>query len=223
MSQAPKKDNFTKYLVVGIIVAVAAMMIIPTVISKTKKVELVYPSAVSADAGYGIVLNGDVTGVPTVDLYEDFQCPICQQFEALNTQYISSLVTEKKAKVVYHIMSFIGEESVRAANAAACAVETNQFLDFHNALYANQPKTENSGEWSNDRIIAIAAASGITSPSFASCVKDKKYSAWVNKAAEAASKDGVNSTPTVKVNGKEIDRDTEYFDAAKFQAAIARG
>jgi protein-disulfide isomerase len=31
----------------------------------------------------------------------------------------------------------------------------------------------------------------------------------------------VNSTPTVKINGKEIDRNTEYMDPVKFKAALA--
>jgi protein-disulfide isomerase len=54
-------------------------------------------------------------------------------------------------------------------------------------------------------------------------VKDMKYEGWVSKVAEAASKSGVNSTPTVFVNGKELDRNTEYFSADKFKAAIERG
>lgn len=222
MTQAPKKDNFTKFLVIGIVVIVAAMMIIPTVISKTKKETLVIPASVSADAGYGIVLNGDATGVPVIEIYEDFQCPICQQFEGINSRYITSLVEEKKAKVVYHILSFIGEESVRAANAAACAANEGKFLNYHNALYANQPKSENSGEWSDQQLFNIASVADVQTASFKKCIEDKTYVTWVEKAAEAGAKAGVNSTPTVFINGKEIDRNTEYFNADKFKAAVER-
>ena len=90
-------------------------------------------------------------------------------------------------------------------------------------MYANQPATENSGTWTSDRLIAIAGAVGIKSDSFNSCVKDMKYEGWVGKVAEAGSKAGVNSTPTVFVGGKEIDRNTEYFSADKFKAAVERG
>jgi protein-disulfide isomerase len=96
-------------------------------------------------------------------------------------------------------------------------------VDFHLGLYANQPGTENSGEWSSERLIAIGEASGLTSDSFKSCVKEMKYEGWVAKVAEAGSKAGVNSTPTVFVNGKEIDRNSEYFNADKFKAAVERG
>jgi protein-disulfide isomerase len=222
-SSKPGKDNFTRYLVIGVVVLVLGIMVIPTFLSKTKSVSQVIPSTVSAADGYAVVFNSEVKNVPVVDIYEDFQCPICQQFEGLNGKYISSLVSEKKATVKFHILSFIGPESVRAANASACANDEGKFVDFHNALYANQPATENSGTWTNDRLIAIAGAVGIKSDSFNSCVKDMKYEGWVGKVAEAGSKAGVNSTPTVFVGGKEIDRNTEYFSADKFKAAVERG
>jgi protein-disulfide isomerase len=222
-SSKPGKDNFTRYLVIGVVVLVVGIMLVPTVLSKTKSVSQVIPSTVSAADGYAVVFNSELKNVPVVDVYEDFQCPICQQFEGLNGKYVTSLVSDKKATVKYHILSFIGPESVRAANASACANDEGKFVDFHNALYANQPTTENSGAWTSDRLIAIAGAVGIKSDSFNSCVKDMKYEGWVGKVAEAGSKAGVNSTPTVFVGGKEIDRNTEYFSADKFKAAVERG
>lgn len=205
------------------VVAVLAIMVIPTVLSQNKSVSQEIPSSVSADDGYAIAFNTEDANLPVVDIYEDFQCPICQQFEGLNGEYINNLITEKKAAVRFNILSFLGDESVRAANAAACSNDENKFLDFHLGLYANQPTAENSGEWSSDRLIEIGKAVGITSESFKSCVKDMKYEGWVAKVAEAGQKSGVNSTPTVFVNGKEIDRNTEYFNADKFKAAVERG
>lgn len=219
----PGKDNFTRNLVIGVVVAVIGIMVVPTVLSKNKTVSQEIPATVSADNGYAISFNTEVADLPVVDVYEDFQCPICQQFEGLNGQYLNSLITEKKATVKFHILSFIGEESVRAANAAACANDEDKYLDFHLGLYANQPGAENSGQWTSERLIAIGEVAGIKSESFKSCVNNMTYEGWVGKVAEAASKAGVNSTPTVFVNGKELDRNTEYFNAEKFKAAVERG
>ncbi|MEY4497094.1 MAG: hypothetical protein RLZZ364_399 [Actinomycetota bacterium] len=219
----PGKDNFTRYLIIGVVVLVVGIMVIPTVLSKSKGVSNAIPSGISADNGYAIAFNEELTDAPVVDVYEDFQCPICKEFEALNGQYINSLVTEKKAVVRFHTLSFLGTESVRAANAVACANEEGKFLDYHLSLYANQPAVENSGEWSNDRLISIAETVGLTSESFKSCVNDLKFEGWVGNVADAGAKSGINSTPTVLVGGKAIDRNTEYFDAAKFKAAVERG
>jgi protein-disulfide isomerase len=216
-------DNFTRYLVIGVVVLVAAIMIVPTFLSKNKPVSQAIPATVSAANGYAIEFNTADKSLPVVDIYEDFQCPICQQFEALNGKYITSLVEQKKAAVRFHVLSFLGQESVRAANGAACANDENKFLAYHLSMYANQPTTENSGAWSTDRILAIADAAGIKGSQFESCVKDMKYEGWVSKVAEAGNKAGVNSTPTVFVNGKEIDRNSEYFNADKFKAVVERG
>lgn len=220
--KSPKpKDNFTRYLVIGVVVLVAGIMLVPTILEKTgNTTPAAIPSTVNADNGYGITFNKELTGLPVVDIYEDFQCPICQQFEGVNMKYIDSLITEKKAVVTFHVLSFLGEESVRAANASACAADEGKFLAFHNTMYANQPKSENSGEWSAERIIAIGKVAGVTGSKFESCVKDGTYNGWVEKVAVAGAKSGVNSTPTVFVNGKEINRNTDYFDQAKFKAAV---
>jgi protein-disulfide isomerase len=221
-NQKPGKDNFTRNLVIAVVVGVLLIMLVPTLLSKQTNSSAKIPSSVSADRGYGIVFNDELKGVPVLDIYEDFQCPICGQFEKLQGDYIESLITAKKATVVYHTLSFLGPESVNAANAAACSADQGKFLQYHRALYANQPQ-ENSGAWSTDVLGVLGQAAGIMSKKFTSCVNDMAYQGWVNNVAAAGAKANVNSTPTVFINGKEIDRKTEYFDAAKFKAAVERG
>jgi len=221
-NQKPGKDNFTRNLVIAVVVGVVLIMLVPTLLSKQTNTSAKIPASVSADRGYGIVFNGDLKGVPVLDIYEDFQCPVCAQFEKLQGDYIESLISAKKATVVYHTLSFLGPESVNAANAAACSADQGKFLQYHRALYANQPQ-ENTGVRSTDVLGVLGQAAGIMSKKFTSCVNDMAYQGWVNNVAAAGAKANVNSTPTVFINGKEIDRKTEYFDAAKFKAAVERG
>ncbi|MEN9687260.1 MAG: hypothetical protein RL381_272 [Actinomycetota bacterium] len=223
MAKTPaKKDNFTRNLVIAIVIGVLLIMLVPTLLSKQTNTSAAIPASVSSDHGYGIVFNKDLTGVPVVDIYEDFQCPICMQFEKLQGSYIESLIADKKATVVYHTLSFLGPESINAANAAACSADEGKFLGYHRVLYANQPQ-ENSGAWTNDALALIGSSAGITSEKFKSCVKDMSYEGWVSNVAAAGAKANVNSTPTVFINGKEIDRNTEYFSLEKFKAAVERG
>jgi protein-disulfide isomerase len=221
-NQKPGKDNFTRNLVIAVVVGVVLLMLVPTVLSKRTNSTAAVPASVSAENGYGIVFNGDLTSVPVLDIYEDFQCPICAQFEKMQGDYIESLIKDKKAKVIYHTLSFLGPESINAANAAACSADQNEFLGYHRTLYANQP-AENSGAWTNDVLAVLGQATGITSKKFTSCVNNMDYKGWVSNVAAAGAKANVNSTPTVFINGKEIDRKTEYFSADKFKAAVERG
>jgi protein-disulfide isomerase len=222
MAKQPGKDNFTRNLVIAVVVGVLLIMLVPTLLSKQTDSSASVPASVSADRDYGIVFNGELTGVPVVDIYEDFQCPVCAQFTQLNGPYIESLIAEKKATVVYHTLSFLGPESVNAANAAACSADEGKFLEFHRLLMMNQ-KQENSGAWDNTFLASLGQTAGITSQKFSSCVNKGEYVGWVSNVAAAGAKANVNSTPTVFVNGKEIDRNGEYFDAAKFKAAVERG
>ena len=219
----PGKDNFTRNLVIAVVVGVLLIMLVPTLLSRQTDSSASIPANVSADRGYGVVFNDDLTGVPVIDIYEDFQCPVCAQFTQLNGPYLESLIAEKKATVVYHTLSFLGPESVNAANAAACAADDGKFLEYHRLLMMNQ-KPENSGGWSNNFLASLGQTAGITSQKFSSCVNKGDYVGWVSNVAAAGANANVNSTPTVFVNGKEIDRNaSEYFDAAKFQAAVERG
>ena len=220
--QNPGKDNFTRNLVIAVVLGVTLIMLVPTLISKQTNTSAKIPASVSAERGYGIVFNGELTGVPVIDIYEDFQCPVCAQFEAAQGDYLESLISDKKATVVYHTLSFLGPESIAAANAAACSADEGKFLDFHKLLYATQPK-ENSGAWTNAALAAAGQSAGITSKKFTECVNKGEYSEWVGNVANESAKNNINSTPTVFINGKELARGNAYYDRGQFKAAVEKG
>lgn len=204
------------------IASIALVVVVGVVVSISKNATKGHasapPSAVKAD-GYGLVFNP--LAKPVIDVWEDFQCPACGQFEKVNGTYLNEVVKLGKAKVVFHTLSFIGPESTTLANAGACADKTGQYLEFHSYVYDHQVR-ENSGYWGKGSVIAGGKAAGITSPEFASCVSDGTYSAWVQNIASDGASKNINQTPTVLVNGKEIDRKSgTYVDAALFKAALA--
>jgi protein-disulfide isomerase len=217
----PGKDNFTRNLVIGVVLGVVLIMLVPTVISKQTKTSAKIPANVSAERGYVIVFNGDLKGVPVLDLYEDFQCPSCARFEGTQGQYLESLIADKKATVVFHTLSFIGTESIIAANAGACSADEGKFLALHKLLYQTQPQ-ENSGAWTTEALIAAGGSVGIKSKAYKDCVTNGTYADWVTNVQASAAKADVNSTPTVFITGKQLDRNA-YYDPALFAAAVERG
>jgi protein-disulfide isomerase len=215
------KDNFTRNLVIAVVVGVALIMLVPTILSKQTDTSAAIPASVSAEDGYGIVFNKELTGVPFIEIYEDFQCPACARFESIAGEYIEELITTKKAKVAFHTLSFLGGESQIAANAAACAADEGKFLQLHKTLMANQP-SENSGAWTSSYFSTLGLGLGISSPEYDKCISTNKYKGWVNNVAEEGSQRNINSTPTVLINGKEIDRDTAYASLGDFMLAIEK-
>jgi protein-disulfide isomerase len=214
-------DKGTRNLVIGMVLFIVAVGIIFSFISNRASSNFAIPAAVSEADGYGIVLNP--TATPTIDIWVDYQCPACRSFEVLNGGYINEIIAQKKAKVVFHPLTFIGAESIIAANAAACAADENKFVDMNLALFQNQAGSENSGKWQGDVMLAIGESIGIKSESFKQCVREGNYVKWTRNVTDASASKNVNSTPTIRINGKDLDRNTEYGDPVKFKAALAAG
>jgi hypothetical protein len=214
-------DKGTRNLVIIMVSFIVVIGVVFSLISSRSNTSATVPASVSAADGYGIVLNPNTK--PTIDVYIDYQCPICRTFEILNGGYLNEVIAQNKAKVVYHPMTFIGPESILAANAAACAADENKFVGMNLALFQDQSTSENSGKWQGDALLNIGKSIGIESAKFEKCIKDGSYINWTGNVAAASAKANVNGTPTIFVNGKELDRNSEYADPVKFKAALAAG
>jgi protein-disulfide isomerase len=212
--QAKSGDNVTRWIVIAMVSLVVVTGVVFSMMNQNNKESSALAalddykskgtivSTIDVDNGSAITFNSGLT--KTVDVWEDPQCPACKSFEEASGEYIDSLVRDKKATVRFHVLSFLGDESVRAANASFCAADEGQYLDFHKALYRVQSPLENSGFWSNETLIAIGKKVGITSEKFATCVTDGQKVNLVQANSESMSKYGVQGTPTVFIDGIKV-------------------
>jgi protein-disulfide isomerase len=228
--QAQSGDNVTRWIVVAMVSLVVVTGVVFSYFSQDKeqttslasldgfKVNAALASTIDTDNGSAITFN---PGLPTtIDIWEDPQCPVFKYFEDANGEYIDSLIREKKATVRFHVLSFLGDESVRAANASFCAANEDRYLDFHKAIYRVQSPLENSGFWSNANLVSIGEKVGITSDTFTNCVSDGQKVDLVKAHYDSMAKYGVQGTPTVFINGKLWERTTSEFNPDEFRAAV---
>lgn len=228
--QAKAQDNTTRWIVIAMVLLVVVTGVVFSLMSQNNKenaslaaldgtkLKAAVTATIDTANGSAIVLNPGQAKV--IDVWEDPQCPICKNFEDANGDYIESLVRDNKATVRFHVLSFLGDESVRAANASFCAADEGQYLDFHHALYAVQSPLENSGFWSNEKLIAIGKKIGISSTKFSDCVRKGSKIALVKANYDSMEKFGVKGTPTVFINGKLWERKSPDFNLAEFKAAV---
>jgi protein-disulfide isomerase len=165
--------------------------------------------------GTGIAIG---SGPVTVDLYEDFICPACGQFEQRAGGTLDQLVTENKIMIVYHPVAYLDRYSTtgystRSSAASGCAAEGGRFREYTRALFQRQPPEGGPG-LSNDELIGIAGTVGLDQDRFAGCVRDGIYRSWTRHVTETASQTGVNGTPTVLVAGRPVEPTTEAITAA---------
>lgn len=149
-------------------------------------------------------------GAPvTLDVYEDFQCPVCGTYSmTIEPILVSQYVTPGNLRIVHHDLGILGrggadDESVLAARGAYCANEQDRYWDYSHWIYNNQDG-ENAGGFRRERLTAIAEAAGVERVAFSTCLDDAATVAAVDKANAEAGVLAINSTPTMYLGGKQI-------------------
>jgi protein-disulfide isomerase len=180
------------------------------------------PAGVVGGTGGGILVNPTTakSNAPTLDLYEDFQCPTCANLERVMGAQIASMAKAGDVKLVVHTMSFLdgnlkNDSSSRAANAAACAADAGKFLEYHATVFAAQPVKEGAG-YTDAQLTEFAKQAGITGPALTTwqkCATSGQHDSYVQDVETSSGKAGVTSTPTVKLNGKDITSTLTTADA----------
>ena len=169
----------------------------------------------------GIVVVGKADAGVTLDVYEDFLCPACRQFEETFAGDIEKHVADGTVKVRYHMLPMLNEQSdppgysMDSANAGLCAADAGKFPQFHKSLFADQPE-EGSRGWDRQQLAKLGNDLGITDESFTACVTSGTYDAQVQKnfdevkAAPYLQQEFPNGskgfgTPTIAVDEKVVD------------------
>jgi protein-disulfide isomerase len=159
---------------------------------------------------------GDDAAPVKIDVYSDFQCPNCLRFwDTVLPGLVADDIGTGKAQLIYHDFAFLGPESFAAADGARCADQQDRFWQFHDYVFANQGD-ENSGALSDARLAQMAAAVGLDTAKWSTCIQDRATDAAVRQETAAGQARGVNGTPTVFVNGSKL----PSYDLGTIEAAI---
>lgn len=144
---------------------------------------------------------GTVDAEVTVDLYEDFHCPHCVDFEADYGQLLADAQRTGTIRLQIFPMSFIDAGSAAAANGFACAAEAGFAEPFYAGLFAND-----SLDWSDSQLDQLAArAAGTVPADFSACVADRRHAGWADSIDAAAAAAGVTGTPAMFIDGQAVD------------------
>ena len=170
----------------------------------------------------GAMAVGNAKAKVTIQMYEDFQCPVCKDFEQANAAQLAAWAADGTARLEYHPVAILDRYSstnysTRALNAAAAVfnVDPALFVKYHSLLYANQP-AENSAGLPDSQLIDLAVQAGAQRTAIESPITTEKYKGWTLKVTDDFSVKGLTGTPTVIVNGKQL----ADWSPAKLKAAV---
>ena len=116
----------------------------------------------------------------------------------------------------------LGDESVRAAEAAECAGEQDRFWEYHDTLFDNWDG-ENEGAFADTNLVEFASIVGIDEAAFVECLDSRRYLERIGQHRQLAESINVSRTPTVIVDNQII-ADLREFEtyAEQLELAILR-
>ena len=141
-------------------------------------------------------------GAPVkITLYEDFHCPHCADFEEEFGPTLTAAQNAGTVRVELYPMAFIDQGSSAAANAMACATEVGFGQRYYRGLFANHTL-----QWSDSQLLDLAGTvGGSAAEPFGTCVRDDARAGWVSAINAAAEANGVKGTPTLFVDGEQVE------------------
>ena len=213
--RAEQQKREQRRRLITIVAVLAAMVLIvggAVLVSKLQKdkQEQDIENAVQ-DAGsseHGVTVGPD-DAPHTIVIYEDFLCPYCGELEKQTHEKLQELADDGKVQVEYRPFNLLGGSdpdsySVRSLNAFAAVLDAAGAKDakvMHDLLYANQP-SESGPFPSDDDLLDLAVQAGASEDEVKDDIENGGQMDWVTAATSAAQKAGVNSTPTVLLDGK---------------------
>ncbi len=155
-------------------------------------------------------VKGD--GKVTIVEYADFECPACRVYAAT----LNSVYEEFKDKIrIIHkqfpldngcnpqIPRVFHAHSCYASLMALCAGEQGKYWEMYDFLFENLAEKKTFSETRNS-LKAGAPALGLDEISLSQCVEEGRYLPKIEADINESLKVGIEGTPTVFVNGKQV-------------------
>jgi protein-disulfide isomerase len=173
--------------------------------------------------------DGDTLGLSTapvlIELYSDFQCPACKLFATerlpvLLNDFIKAGIVRIDAKDIAFLGTGSPDESLELAVGASCAAEQDRYWEFHDLVFWNQGR-ENRGDHDTAFIQRVADAAELDRAAFDACFARTDIRGPITAATTQALGAGINSTPTLLVNGQKVTGVPAYADLAALIQQLA--
>ncbi len=169
------------------------------------------------------VKGGDDAAVTIVE-FSDFECGYCAK--AFHDLRELERAHGGNIKIVFHhfpldsdcnpqVPARMHKSACLAAIAAECAARFDRFWDYHDRLFNAQDRL------GRDALVETATGLGIDRDRFSACLDDPAARARVTADAAAGAKLGVKSTPTLFINGREVEGALDR-DAYEYVIAMER-
>jgi predicted DsbA family dithiol-disulfide isomerase len=140
-------------------------------------------------------VRGDAAAPITIVEFSDFQCPFCRTSFPIVKQLLEKYAGKIKIAYRDYPLHQIHPQAHIAAEGARCAGEQGKFWEYHDLLFTNQDKLDQTG------LIQHAKTLKLNQRQFETCLGSGKYKPAIEADVQAAAKARVSGTPAFFING----------------------
>jgi protein-disulfide isomerase len=206
-------------MILGVVLVLLVVVVGGFLVNRARDTSSNVSAPAAGTGNYGVAI-GDKNAPHTVVIYEDFLCPYCGELEKRTRDDLAQLADDGKVQVEYRPFNLLGDGeksySYRSAGAFSIVLDKSTpevAKKFHDLLFENQP--DESGPFPKSAELAdLAVEAGADESAVRSAIEGDEGADWVTTATAAAQKAGVQSTPTILLNGEVFQSGTTIDDLA---------
>ncbi len=146
--------------------------------------------------------RGPVDAPVTLVEFSDLQCPHCKEAQPKLDKFMS---TAKNVRLVYQNYPLpMHDWAAKAAAYGDCVARSSNdaFWKFEEGTFDAQ--SDITAANADEKLTAIATAAGVKGADIATCAAKPETAAHVDASVGLGMELGVNSTPTIFINGREV-------------------
>jgi protein-disulfide isomerase len=168
-------------------------------------------------------IMGDANAPVTLVEYSSLTCPHCANFHQMTVPDLKEKYV-KTGKVRYVIREFPLDRIAFAAAAIARCAGSDKFFPFISALYKQQEVWARGEGDPAPRLFNMAKQVGFTQEAFNACLGNKDVIDHIEETRRRGNEVfGVNSTPTIFVNGKKVEGGNSLSDIEAAMSPFLKG
>jgi protein-disulfide isomerase len=134
-------------------------------------------------------------------IYTDFQCGACERLHSqIEPELRDRYVATGEAQIETRVVGALGEESVRAGEAALCAADQRLFPEYQAALFAAWRQMDGDA-YSTGELVALAGTLGLDKEALQRCLDSGCKRPELENNLAMAKAAGVHTLPAVAIGG----------------------
>ena len=168
------------------------------------------PIDIEADPSAGLAL-GAADAPVTIMEFADYSCPHCARFASFTGRLMRQNYVGNGGPVQWILYDYVlgtFPNSLAASIAARCAGDEGKYWAMHDLLLARQTRWAMDRD-PNGRFREIADELGLDGGQFGRCLSEQRHLDRVMAVRKYGDEMGVSSTPTLFLNGRRLNLETE--------------